>query len=704
MPAPDNSFPLVTIITPSYNRGEFLEETIRSVLSQNYSRIEYIVLDDGSTDDTPRLLRRYEGRIRWESHPNMGETLTVNKGFQMAAGDIICVVNSDDPLLPGAVSAAVGAFHEDPEALVVYSDWLEIGPKSEPVREHKLPLYEIHNMLVEFNVSMGPGTFFRRRAFDLIGFRDVRVRYTGDLDYWFRLALHGRFVHIPRALATHRTHPGAASSNSKGSRMAGELVHLALKVCSAPELPEDLRGARRRILANAHWVAAQYCESERSARWAHKAKWMSLGGWRKFARVTAARALGAVQRWTYAGIHLAAGISLAFIRLARLAGSAGRSILTARNRTLDRGRFLVVSHVLPPSWSGQAVILGRLLSGVDPRLYCVASISDYHRSFRADDQSERLPSRYYVIPPEVQLPGRGRFPWMGRLNTRGRVLQRAVSIAGIMRREKCSVVLAGTGDLIDPPAAYLAARLTGSEFHLHMFDDYTFQWIDPVVREQARGFQRRLVGGAAGIIVPNEFMAREVFRRHRRDALIVRNVCARRLTEMPAPDRVEPGDRGRVRDMMLLYTGAVYHVNVNTLRMVITALEHIESPGLRLHLFTAQPEEYLQSQGIGGSRVVHHPHAPYEEVEQVQRTADILLIPFDFDSPAAEVIRTAAPGKLGDYLSSGTPILAVVPGDTFVAWYLRRYDCGLVVDRADTDAVAARYDGCFGTRNFATGS
>ena len=72
----------------------------------------------------------------------------------------------------------------------------------------------------------------------------------------------------------------------------------------------------------------------------------------------------------------------------------------------------------------------------------------------------------------------------------------------------------------------------------------------------------------------------------------------------------------------------------------------------------------------------------------MQGQADILLMPFDFNSPAREVIRTAAPGKLGDYLASGTPILAVVPGDTFVAWYLRHHDCGMVVDRADVDAVA----------------
>jgi glycosyltransferase involved in cell wall biosynthesis len=122
--------------------------------------------------------------------------------------------------------------------------------------------------------------------------------------------------------------------------------------------------------------------------------------------------------------------------------------------------------------------------------------------------------------------------------------------------------------------------------------------------------------------------------------------------------------------------------------MVIAALDRVRVPNILLHVYTAQPKEYLQLLGIGGSRLVHHPHAPSDEVERIQRAADILLVPFDFESPAAEVIRTAAPGKLGDYLSSGTPILAVVPPDSFVAWYLRQYECGFIVDKADVVTVA----------------
>jgi glycosyltransferase involved in cell wall biosynthesis len=223
-------------------------------------------------------------------------------------------------------------------------------------------------------------------------------------------------------------------------------------------------------------------------------------------------------------------------------------------------------------------------------------------------------------------------------------------------------------------------------FYFHVFDDYIAQWLDPIVRNQARSFERRIVQGSGAIIVPNEFMAEEIRRRYKRDTWIVRNACAW------APKKLRVLHNGtedaRHCEGSLVYTGAVYHVNSNTLRVIIAALNRIPLPGIQLHIYTAQSEEHLRHQGVFGPQIVHHPHAPYEEVEQVQAQASILLMPFDFNSPAREVIRTAAPGKLGDYLASGTPILAVVPGDSFVAWYLRHHECGMVVDRANADAVA----------------
>src|SRR5260370_658630 len=99
----ESQLPLVSIVTPTYNQCAFLPETIESVLTQDYPRIEYMVIDDGSTDETPEILSRYDGRLIWESQTNQGQTPTINRGWQRSHGHIITWLNSDDTYLPGAV-------------------------------------------------------------------------------------------------------------------------------------------------------------------------------------------------------------------------------------------------------------------------------------------------------------------------------------------------------------------------------------------------------------------------------------------------------------------------------------------------------------------------------------------------------------------------------------------------------------------------
>lgn len=102
--------PLVSIITPSYNQGKFIEETIQSVLNQDYPNIEYIVIDGGSTDNTIDILKKYEGRLRWISEPDKGQSDAINKGFAMARGSMMAWLNSDDTYLPGTVNKVVDIF------------------------------------------------------------------------------------------------------------------------------------------------------------------------------------------------------------------------------------------------------------------------------------------------------------------------------------------------------------------------------------------------------------------------------------------------------------------------------------------------------------------------------------------------------------------------------------------------------------------
>ena len=255
--------PLVSIVTPAYNRASYLDETMQSVLNQDYAHIEYIVLNDGSTDNTEEVLRKYAGRLIWETHPNMGETRTVNKGWGMAHGDIVAVVNSDDPLLPGAVSAAVVYMQAHPDILVAYPDWNMIGPDSKVTRHIEVREYDYLYMLKRHECTPGPGAFIRCKAFELTEMRDPEFKYVADFEYWLRLGLYGKFARIPNTLATWRMHPDAASLSAKGAAMADEHIRLMDKLYSNPDLPAEVRKARAEAYSWAYLVGAITCGSAR---------------------------------------------------------------------------------------------------------------------------------------------------------------------------------------------------------------------------------------------------------------------------------------------------------------------------------------------------------------------------------------------------------------------------------------------------------
>lgn len=252
--------PLVTIITPAYNRANLVAETIESVLNQDYPRLEYIVLDDGSTDGTLEVIKRYDGRLRWESHPNMGETRTVNRGFKLACGEIIGVVNSDDPLLPRAVTKLVAALVNQPQVVVAYPDWQiinEDGQVRQIVRSYD---YTGHADMVRRHYCLpGPGAFFRRSVVEKIGDRDPVFRYVADLDFWFRVGLLGPLFHVPEVLATFRTHSGSATVGQQGTEMAEEHLELVKKFFARDDLPPELCVIKQEAIGSACFVAATVC-------------------------------------------------------------------------------------------------------------------------------------------------------------------------------------------------------------------------------------------------------------------------------------------------------------------------------------------------------------------------------------------------------------------------------------------------------------
>jgi glycosyltransferase involved in cell wall biosynthesis len=318
---------------------------------------------------------------------------------------------------------------------------------------------------------------------------------------------------------------------------------------------------------------------------------------------------------------------------------------------------------------------------LDSGSYCLLSSQDHSAD---QDFIGRLPAPYHVLPPEIHIRrGMARYGIL-KFNTMLGVFGRGWNIFKILKAENCDVLVAGTGNLIDLPAACIAAALKGIAFYPYLFDDFAYQWADPIYRDMTSRFETVLFKNASGVIVPNEFLKHEVRQRHDVDAAIVRNCCERSHLESKTIRKME----NLSGQFHIAYTGAVYHVNFGAFRNLIAALKSPRLAQVYLHMYTAQPADFLKSEGICGQQVIQNRHLPPNKVTQAQHSADILFIPFSFNCSVPEIVKTSAPGKFGDYLASGTPILAHLPGDSFVSWYLKEYDCGIVVDQDDPDFLA----------------
>ena len=258
----NNNYPLVTVITPTYNRAIFLEETILSVLNQDYPNIEYIVLDGESTDNTLEVVDKFRKKIIWNSHKNMGEQWAVNKGFSLAHGEIIGVVNSDDPLLPGAITEIVKFIIRNPKIIAVYSDWIKIDKDGKEIKKVILPNYNYEYMLKNHSCTPGPATFFRKIVIDKLKGRDGRFKYVSDFDFVLRAGLIGEFARIPKFLTTFRVHQGAATIKNKGFVMAMGHIAVLNKLFSLPNLPYNIEKIKPEAYANA-CIAARICRGDK---------------------------------------------------------------------------------------------------------------------------------------------------------------------------------------------------------------------------------------------------------------------------------------------------------------------------------------------------------------------------------------------------------------------------------------------------------
>ncbi len=201
MSEPDVS-PLVSIVTPCLNAGRYIEATIQSVLAQDYPRVEYLVMDGGSTDDTVEILKRYEGQLRWVSEKDRGTADAINKGFERCEGDIFTYLNADDVLLPGALWAAVSALESQPG---VYGNAWWIDQSGARIRPY--PVKDFDPKLLESECFIcQPASFVRSEAFRNLGGLDPKLALTFDYEFWMRYSRLYTLKKIEEPLACSRMH------------------------------------------------------------------------------------------------------------------------------------------------------------------------------------------------------------------------------------------------------------------------------------------------------------------------------------------------------------------------------------------------------------------------------------------------------------------------------------------------------------------
>jgi glycosyltransferase involved in cell wall biosynthesis len=259
--------PSVTIVLPTYNRQEFVGEAIESVLDQDYERLDLLVLDDGSTDDTPAILKRYAhehpDRFRFVRHENMGESRTTNRGFELARGELVGRFCDDDRALPGAVGKLADALIDDSAAVGAYGAWHYIDERGEIIDTYFPIEYSIADSLRLMDFIVGAPTLFRRRVIEEVGGYDPALKYCPDWDFTLRMASRGPFRRVREPLYEWRRHPGrGGGEEGRGPDHAREYLELLERTLARKEVREELErrpdGATIRAQAyrNAYILAA----------------------------------------------------------------------------------------------------------------------------------------------------------------------------------------------------------------------------------------------------------------------------------------------------------------------------------------------------------------------------------------------------------------------------------------------------------------
>lgn len=248
--------PLVSVVTPSYNQVRYLETTLRSVLEQDYPRIEYIVIDGGSTDGSLQVLDGYRARLaQCVSEPDAGQAAGINKGLRLATGEIVAWLNSDDVYLPGAIRQAVETLEADPDLGMVYADGIMVDSEQVLLDRHRYRTLSLVDLL-SFEVILQPTIFMRRSVLERVGYLDDTYQLILDHQLWVRMAAAAPVRHVKATWALERTYL-EAKTIARAAGFVEEAERMLRWAEATPPFAEAVRHHRHRIQAGFNVFAAR---------------------------------------------------------------------------------------------------------------------------------------------------------------------------------------------------------------------------------------------------------------------------------------------------------------------------------------------------------------------------------------------------------------------------------------------------------------
>lgn len=249
---------VVSVVTPTYNRAGLLQETVESVLRQSYRELEYIIVDDGSSDGTSAYLDSLPPSIKVIRQSNAGQVAALTEGWRQAQGRYLAYLSDDDLLLPDALAKLASHLDRSPQSSVVFPDSDLIDFEGRVVQRNVCRPFSLSALAVDQQCFIGPGALFRQSMYIKAGGWDPSCRLLPDMEFWTRMGSLGSIDFLPEVQALYRIHSGSISvPKNRTEAMVKEYMYVIEKFFDGPYCPPSLRGKKERALANAHLMAAR---------------------------------------------------------------------------------------------------------------------------------------------------------------------------------------------------------------------------------------------------------------------------------------------------------------------------------------------------------------------------------------------------------------------------------------------------------------